>query len=188
MFVYILYGSVNHFLCPRDLVWRWLGLHSWRPELAGIIPYRVVIRFPEKDGDKHPLPDFVSQRTVQDKVGKTLGTVSDSLKKKTHQAVRHYLGVKWRQPYCFHYIYYILGLLTNSTLYMTSYSTVCNSLIFLCHLFPMLICLIQKIHQLHILYSNICCCGAICLGTRRTYLNLRPGTKFSTKLHYNRLI
>lgn len=108
--------------------------------------------------------------------------------KKNHQAVRHYLGVKWRQPYCFHYIYYILGLLTNSTLYMTSYSTVCNSLIFLCHLFPMLICLIQKIHQLHILYSNICCCGAICLGTRRTYLNLRPGTKFSTKLHYNRLI
>lgn len=81
MFVYILYRSVNHFLCPRDLVWRWLGLHSWRPELAGIIPYRVVIRFPEKDGDKHPLPDFVSQRTVQDKVGKTLGTVSDSLKK-----------------------------------------------------------------------------------------------------------
>lgn len=50
--------------------------------------------------------------------------------KKNHQAVRHYLGVKWRQPYCFHYIYYILGLLTNSTLYMTSYSTVCNSLIF----------------------------------------------------------
>lgn len=180
MFVYILYRSVNHFLCPRDLVWRWLGLHSWRPELAGIIPYRVVIRFPEKDGDKHPLPDFISQRTVQDKVGKTLGTVSDSLKKNpTKQFVISWVYSEGNHINCFHYIY-ILGLLTNSTLYMTSYSTVCNSLIFLCHLFTMLICLIQKIHQLHILYSNICCCGAICLGTRRTYLNLRPGTIFST--------
>lgn len=179
MFVYILYGSVNHFLCPRDLVWRWLGLHSWRPELAGIIPYRVVIRFPEKDGDKDPLPDFVSQRTVQDKVGKTLGTVSDSLKKNPPSS-SSLAGCKVKATILFSLYIYILGLLTNSTPYMTSYSTVCNSLIFLCHLFTMLICLIQKIHQLHILYSNICCCGAICLGTRRTYLNLRPGTKFST--------
>lgn len=79
IFNYINCRSVNHFLCPRDLVWRRLGLHSGCPESAGIIPCRVVIGFPEKDGGKYPLPDFVSQRTVQDKVGNTLGTISDSL-------------------------------------------------------------------------------------------------------------
>ena len=69
------------FFCSSDVIWWRQCVHGGRLQLTlTSISRWLAINSSETSGGKHAGPNVVGQRTVQDEVGKALGTVSYPLK------------------------------------------------------------------------------------------------------------